>query len=260
MYDSLSRNYDRFVNWQNCLAYEMPFIITQLEAQGKEPAQTSVLDAACGTGMHVIELTQRGYPAFGTDLNKPMILKAIENATAFDIHPCFKAVGFGEISQYAKKGLYSRGFDAVLCLGNSLPHILTQVDLDAALADFTDCLAPGGFLLIQNRNFDSVISNRQRWMEPQSYHSKDGEWVFIRFYDFEPDGSIHFHILTLHRQGSPDWEQKVESTHLFPWTAQALTHALQKAGFTKMDFFGSMTGEPFNIETSGNLIIRAELE
>ncbi len=260
MYDSLSQNYDRFVNWQNRLAHEMPFIVSQLESPGKEPSQISVLDTACGTGMHVIELKKRGYQAYGTDLNKAMILQALENAAAFNVSSCFKAVGFGEISQYVKKNQFSGGFDALLCLGNSLPHILSRSDLDAALADFRECLASGGFLLIQNRNFDNVIQNRQRWMEPQSFHSKDGEWVFIRFYDFEPDGSIHFHILTLHRQESPEWEQHVESTHLFPWTAQTMTKALEEAGFTKINLFGSMAGEPFNLETSGNLIIRAELE
>ena len=30
MYDLLSRDYDRFVNWPNRLAFEMPFLLKQL--------------------------------------------------------------------------------------------------------------------------------------------------------------------------------------------------------------------------------------
>jgi glycine/sarcosine N-methyltransferase len=72
----------------------------------------------------------------------------------------------------------------------TLPHLLTPADLAAALADFAACLRPGGLLLIQNRNLDAVLVRRQRWMEPRARREGEAEWLFLRFYDFEPDGTL----------------------------------------------------------------------
>jgi ubiquinone/menaquinone biosynthesis C-methylase UbiE len=57
MYDSLSLDYDRFVNWQNRLSIELPFIIKQFQLINAK----SILDVATGTGMHAIALAQLGY-------------------------------------------------------------------------------------------------------------------------------------------------------------------------------------------------------
>ena len=37
-----------------------------------------LLDLACGTGRHAIELTRRGYKVVGFDLSLPMLAKAAE--------------------------------------------------------------------------------------------------------------------------------------------------------------------------------------
>ena len=50
-------DYDRFVNWERRLAYELTFIEKQLTTSGAR----QVLDVACGTGKHAIVLAQRGY-------------------------------------------------------------------------------------------------------------------------------------------------------------------------------------------------------
>src|SRR5512136_233316 len=85
MYDSLSKDYDYFVNWPERLAYELPFIETQIksaagERSPEERGSLKVLDAACGTGMHVIALAQRGYVVAGADLSAGMVAQALANA------------------------------------------------------------------------------------------------------------------------------------------------------------------------------------
>ena len=258
MYDKFSTVYDKFVNCQHSPAYEMPFIEDQLETLGKPKDQIHVLDAACGTGMHVIELSQRGYHASGSDLSVPMILKAIENAVSFDVRAEFKAAGFGDLYRAFFNGKSRPSFDALLVLGNSIPHILDRPALDTALKDMHACIAPGGFLLLQNRNFDMVVQQHDRWMEPQSQRGRDGEWIFLRFYDYLPDGKIRFNILTLHRAELSEWSQEVESTELYPWPSDELSDALEKAGFTKVTCYGNMEGHDYTSLTSGNLVIRAD--
>ncbi|HZU87442.1 MAG TPA: methyltransferase domain-containing protein [Anaerolineaceae bacterium] len=254
MYDLLSRDYDRFVNWPNRLAFEMPFLLKQLGSIKKpEGTPLRVLDAACGTGQHVLALAKEGMQAAGADLSLEMIRVARENASAAGADLCFEAVGFGSLAQMFGEG----NFDALLCLGNSLPHLLTQTELASALNDFHACLAPGGLLLIQNRNFDSVLAKHERWMDPQAHNEGEHQWVFQRFYDFEPDGLIRFNIVTLYREGSEEWRARLTSTHLFPQTHADLAAALTHAGFTNPRFFGSLGGGDFDTEKSGNLVITA---
>jgi glycine/sarcosine N-methyltransferase len=257
MYDAFSSDYDRFVNWESRLAYEMPFITRTL--QDLAPSAVNplrVLDAACGTGMHVLELSRRGFEAAGSDLSPGMIAKARQNAQAAGIRAEFAAAGFGELAgAFYASPLFP--FDALLCLGNSLPHVLDAQALTAALADFKDCLRPGGLLILQNRNFDAVMQARQRWMEPQAFHEGQEEWLFLRFYDYLPSDLIDFNVVSLHRASAGEWQQQIHTTRLRPLLEAEVRTGLQEAGFSQIKLFGSMEGQPFNPQASGNLIVTA---
>lgn len=251
MYDDLSTDYDRFVNWSARLAVELPFIIQELRKVGAR----RVLDAACGTGMHAIALAQQGYEVVGTDLSPKMIEQAWSNAASADVALHFAVAGFRELR--TKVG---GGFDALLCLGNSLPHLLTPAELESALADFAACLCREGLLLIQNRNFDRVLARQERWQEPQPHREGEGEWLFLRFYDFESDGKLTLNLVTLQRERAEAWTQRVVSTPLWPQRQDELIAALQSAGFGTISCWGDMQGHPFDPESSGNLVITARRE
>jgi glycine/sarcosine N-methyltransferase len=249
MYDRLSTDYDRFVNWQARLSVELPFIIEKLQVFH---AQT-ILDAAAGTGMHAIALAQCGFIASGADISQGMIARAQSNATSAGVEIKFTLVGFGNLAPTFGR----HSFDALFCLGNSLPHLLSQSALSEALADFSACLRPGGMLLLQNRNFDAVLRVRDRWMEPQSHTEKDVEWVFHRFYDFDPDGLLTFNLVTLKRERSGNWTEQHLSSRLRPLLKDDLVSALKESGFTVISVYGDMTGSPFIPETSSNLVVLA---
>ena len=250
-YDIFSSDYDRFVNWPGRLELELTFLEKQLKVTGAK----RVLDAACGTGMHAIALAKLGFEVAGADLSEKMIEKSVTNAREDGVSISFKAAGFGELGVAFGKN----SFDALLCLGNSLPHILSSEDLQNALVDFAAVLKPGGLLIIQNRNFDAVMKSRQRWMEPQYAREEDAEWIFLRFYDFEPDSLVNFNILTLKRQGDQAWQQSILSTPLRPIPSGQLQSGLKEAGFHKVILFGGLTGTPFSADSSENLVVTAEI-
>ncbi len=248
MYDILSTDYDRFVNWEQRLKIELPFLLRHLP-RGK------VLDAACATGRHAIALALSGFTAVGADLSPEMIAVARHNAQAANVALPFETAGFGELARAFAPHL---PFDGLICLGNSLPHLLTPEDLSRALEDFAVCLRPGGTLILQNRNFDAVLARRERWMEPQSAREGRKEWLYLRFYDFLPDGLVRFNMVTLTR-GKTGWSQRVTDTLLRPWRMGELVEAVRQAGFTAVETYGSMEarGTPFDPETSGNSIVVA---
>ncbi|MBN2548929.1 MAG: class I SAM-dependent methyltransferase [Anaerolineales bacterium] len=256
MYDEFSADYDRFVDWQSRLDYELPFIEAQLQRLAlPDGKKARVLDAATGTGMHAIALAQRGYPAAGADLSAGMIARARQNAAAAGAAVRFEAAGFGALAQTFGRA----AFDAVLCLGSSLPHLLSKADLIAALADFAACLRPGGLFLAQNINFDRVLERKARWGEPRSHRQGQEERLFLRLYDFDPDGLLTFHVLTLRRDGQDPWALTTTSTRLRPLPQADLQTALGEAGFDQVRWYGSLEDIPFDPASSGNLVCAAIL-
>jgi glycine/sarcosine N-methyltransferase len=242
LYDALAADYDRFVNWPERLAHELPFLDPLLQAHGVR----RVLDAACGTGRHAIALAQRGYQVSGADLSAAMVERARQNAAAARSDAEFVVAGFGQLA--ALEG----AFDALLCLGNSLPHLLTSSALTSALADFAAALRPGGLLVVQNRNFDRVWAARERFIGPQSYRGPEGEWLFVRFYDFLAE-TLVFNMVRL-RRTDEGWTQTVDSTELRPIFRDGLAQALAGAGFAGLQFYGGYDGSAFDPGRSGDLI------
>lgn len=246
MYDDFA-DYDRFVDWPGRLAAELLFIeqtLQRVEAR-------RVLDTACGTGMHAIALARRGYEVVGADVSAGMIERARANAAAAGVAVRLEVAGFGELAPVLGK---QESFDAVLCLGNSLPHALTEQALHATLADFAACLRRAGVLLVQNLNYDRILAHRQRWMEPQARREGGTEWLFLRFYDFDPDGLLTFHVVVLQREGDGPWTRRVMSTRLHPLRQTELVAALEGAGFQEITLWGDMQGAPFDSDRSPNLV------
>jgi len=260
MYDSFSQEYDHFVNWPNRLAFELPFLVEQIAAAIYKPVETiRILDTATGTGMHAIALAQKGYSVSGMDISEGMVTIARQNAAALNTDVFFTTAAFGNIAERSTLIPKGKGLplDVVLCLGNSLPHVDGIDALQTALMDFSACLRPGGLLILQNRNFDSVLDKKERWIEPQSYKNENEETVFLRFYDFLPDGHIQFNIITLKPTLEGQWTQSIMETRLFPITRDIMVQALEDAGFTRIQLFGSLSDTPFDSRTSGNLVVSA---
>lgn len=249
-YDQFSAVYDKFVDWEARLDYELPFIVEQLGSVGGDHP---VLDVACGTGMHAIALAKRGFKIIGTDLSKGMVERARENAAAVHLDIQFEQVGFGMLAPMFGE----EKFGAVLCLGNSLPHILNKQNLVDTLLDFGKVLKQGGLLLVQNRNFDVVKARQDRWMEPQAHQKGMEQWLFFRFYDFLPDGTIDFNIITFYQKECGSWMQSITTTRLYPWLKDEITHLLQETGFAKIRFYGDLAGSSYRKSSSGNLVMTA---
>jgi len=247
LYDDLAVDYDRFVNWEARLAFEMPFFRSLFAAHHVQ----TVLDTACGTGHHAIALAKEGYRVTGTDISANMIDKARENARAAALDVSFEVAGFGALTQ-----ALNQAFDAILCLGNSLPHIVDEPSLRAALGDFAASLHPGGILVIQNRNLDRVLLRQERFMPPQVHREGDREWLFIRFYDFGPL-TLRFNMVTLSRNADEPWRPSIGHTELRPWRQRELYDALAQVGLEPLASYGSYEREAFDPQESGDLVLLA---
>ena len=249
LWDTLSANYYRFVNWEQRLAREMPFLDSHLASHGAR----RVLDVACGTGHHTIALAQRGYEVVGTDISEGMVRQARQNAESASASAVFHQAGFGHLREAVKEP-----FDALLCLGNSLPSVITEEALGGALADMAGLLVPGGLIIIQNLNYDRVWPRRERFMPLQTYQQGEEEWLFFRFMDFH-QYTLTFNMVVLHRDGEM-WDYEAGATELRPILSKDLNRLLERSGLTNVDFYGDYDQNPYQQDTSGDLIVVATKE
>jgi glycine/sarcosine N-methyltransferase len=247
LYDALGSDYDRFVDWEARLAHELPFF----ERLFAEHGLRRVLDAACGTGGHAVALARRGYEVMGTDLSAEMIAQARRNAAAAGVRVEFAVAGFGQLAQTV-----GSGFDAVLCLGNSLPHLLSAEAVAAALTDMAAALRPGGLLVIQNRNYNRVWQAKERFMSPSVHRDGDQEMLFFRFMDFHAE-TMTFNMARFWRTAN-GWDFSVDATELRPVFRDELAAALPAAGFQTVTFYGDYRYSPFDPADSGDLVAIAQ--
>ena len=246
-YDAFG-DYDQFVNWEARLAAEMPFFQAIFEQRGV----SSVLDVACGTGHHAIAFAQAGFKSAAADLSETMIAQAQENASAAGIELPIYQMGFGQLA----RGLSAR-YDAITCLGNSLPHLSTEELLASALKDMAAVLESGGLLVVQNRNFDRVLVREERFMPPKAARVGDEEWLFFRFYDFEGE-HLRFNLVRLGRRVAEDWRLDMESTRLRAWQSETLQRILPCAGFKPIALYGNYRGDAFDPLESTDLVLIAQ--
>jgi glycine/sarcosine N-methyltransferase len=247
LWENLSADYDRFVDWPARLEREMP----TLEGVLQEHQARRVLDVACGTGQHAIALAQRGYEVLGVDASEGMIDRARESAEAVGVTATFVQAGFGALGT-----VVNQPFDAVLCLGNSLPSLLSEEALLGALRDIADALVPGGVLFVQNLNYDRVWPKRERFLPLETHVEGHEEWLFFRFVDFH-EATLTFNMVVAHRQNGK-WWHRVGSTELRPIFAEDLARQLRRAGFASAETYGDYSRHAYDPRESGDLVVLAQ--
>ena len=247
-YNRLARVFDVMTDWEKRLALEMPFLQRTLDQNGAR----SVLDTACGTGWHTIALAQRGYRAAGCDASPVMIEMARENAAKAKTGARFEVADFSQLDKF------SETFDTVLCLGNSLPHLLSREALVKALQQMRGKLRAGGVLILHNLNYDMRVVKKPRFFSANGSE----EALVWRFADYGPE-LITFHTALFEKKTGEDspksvsWSVQVNSTLHRPVLQGDLDRALEQAGFSDLRHFGGLDGSAFEKDQSGDLVIVA---
>lgn len=173
-YDAIAQHYPRFYkDWE-----------VQLEREGlglrsifRGNDVNRVLDVACGVGTQAIPLAELGYSVVAADPSDGMLEQARQLAQQRKV--CdnieFVRAAFHNLPD-AVGGL----FDAIVCKGNTLPHLLTDEAIENALQTFYGYLRPGGLLVIGMRDFELFMENRPRFL-PGFDHTDDSGHEFISY-------------------------------------------------------------------------------
>lgn len=242
-YDEFAGQYDRITQRERSAGEVEMFCQRLVNRYGV----SSALDVACGTGRFALAMARHGVAVTGVDLSEGLLHQARMHAEDLSLDVRWHRAAMEHLN-----GDVPGPFDAVLCMGNSIPHLLTDEALDAALAGFAERLAPGGVLVLHLLNYAPILARRERVVAV----TRNGEAEYVRFYDFLGQDRLRFNLLEIHwARGLPT--HRLHETTLRPWRVGQLRDALARVGLHRVETFGGMNGKDFTPEDSDVAVLYA---
>lgn len=215
-------------------ADEAGFVHKCLQSFSQEPVKR-VLELACGTGTHALEMEKRGYDITATDYSADMLARARTKAE--------RAASSVVFEQQDMTNLKVDGapFDAIVCLFDSIGYVQTNDALEKVLQCVYGHLRPSGLFVFEFwhaaamlRNYDPV--RVRRWK------TTDGE--LLRVSETELDyakqlSHVTYTILELYNDGRYERLTETQSNRYF--LIQEMAGWLKQGGFTPLKWFAGFT-------------------
>ncbi len=213
-YAELAGYYDRLYWWKDYRA-ESERVRDVLRREGVADGGR-VLDAACGTGAHLVHLRE-WFDVAGFDGSLSMLAVAMDKLPGVRLWDA-------ELTEFSVR----EPFDAVVCLFSSIGYLLDEASLRASAARFAAAVRPGGVVLVEP------------WFTPEAWH--DGR-PSVQTYDSEDLKLVRATVAQTHRgvsvmdmhwlvveRGQPV-RHYVDHHELWLCPHEVLVSAFQDAGF-----------------------------
>ena len=220
-YDAIAEDYDGMFAFESRLGRAQRFLdelLARLDA-------ATAMDVGCGTGAYALAGARAGLKTTGTDISGAMLTQARDNAARLGIDVNWQQADMLELLRIFPAATPApTNFDLILCMGNTLPHLL---------------------------NYEKILAGQERIVGI----SQAGQREYIRFYDFI-DPLVRFNLLEIdHRQNPPT--HLLHETTLRPHTAEQLREILTSLDFKKIETFDGLNFSPYNSAKSDTLLIMA---
>ncbi len=243
LFDDLTDVYDAMIDWPKRLANEEPFFRSIFERAGAG----RIVDVACGTGRHAAMFHSWGLDVEGSDVSLGMIDRA-RRAFGENERLRWRVRAFDEPVRPAEP------FDVAVCVGNSLSLASDLEVVHRALHEMMSAVRPGGLVVIQVMNLWRLPDGPCQWQKCRR-SVIEGEEVLI--------------IKGVHRAASRGFVDLIvtplakvrmhsDTAVLIGLEAPDLQRALYGENARTVEYFGSYRQEPYDRETSGDLIVVAE--
>jgi SAM-dependent methyltransferase len=193
---------------------------------------STVLDAACGTGVDAAALARRGFSVQASDGSAAMVEGA---ATRFRRDGL--AIPVWHCAWADLPAATGQRFDVVLCLGNSLVHAAGRDAMVEALTGLRRMARPGGHVVIDSRNWQKLHDERRIVQVADRVITREGRRC-VQFYAWEiPDrlGDEHTAHLVLVFEDGDRAEPHDHVITFRPFTLSELRERIELAGLREVD-------------------------
>ena len=186
-----------------------------------------VLDLACGTGTMALELSRRGYEATGADGSEAMLAVARRKARAEGRSISFHAADLRRV-----EGL--SGFDAVLCLYDSMNYMMSTSEMAQALRQIRPLVRPGGAFV-----FDVCTeANSLRYFRDMTEREAGEGFAYVR-HSFYREG-VQTNDFTIRFQAAQEEVREVHQQRIYP-----LRTVLDLIAASEFEMLGAYDGFTF---------------
>lgn len=202
-----------------------------------------ILDLACGTGSHTLELARLGHTVTGLDHSPDMLSMARSKFAEAGIDV---PLVLGDMADLPDLGA---GFDLICCLFDSIGYLRENHRILRALEGVRQRLAPGGLLVVEFwhapamlRDFSPLRLRRLQLPEAE----------VLRLAETTLDipnqlARVTYTFVELHRNGTWARSSEVQVNRFFQ--VQEMQALLEWAGFTPLEFTNGLDGGPVDQNT-----------
>ncbi len=209
--------WDDLIDWGARAKGEGEFFIEELKKRKKH----KILDVATGTGYHTVMLLNKGFDVWSADGSPNMLAKAFENGKKHGY--ILKTIQADW--RWLNRTISGR-YDAIICLGNSFTHLFSETDRRKALAEYYSALKYNGILIIDHRNYDSILDN--------GFSSKHTFYYVGENVKAEPD-----HVDEGLARFKYEFSDRSEYyLNMFPLRKDYLVNLMQEVGFQDIETYG----------------------
>lgn len=173
------------------------------------------IDLGCGPGAQTLALISHGFsPVIAVDTSRKLLDELLESApaaaTIYAVHEDIRGV----LPQAVESGTAA----AIVCMGDTLPHLPSKADVSALFHDIARALKPGGHMVATYRDLTQELHGADRFIPVRSTDRQ----LLTCFLEYGDD-SVMVHDL-LHIRVGEEWELRTSSypkLRLAPsWLAQ----------------------------------------
>jgi SAM-dependent methyltransferase len=218
-----------------------------------------VLDAAAGVGCESVLLVREGFSVESNEVDPYLAEQAKQLASKHGVTL--------RLSHHLWETMYSTmagnfQFDSVLVLGNALSLVTDAERRRVCLASFWDVLSPGGILIVDERNYPRILSQREEIIENplRSFRpATEGDVMFrgldIRGYPaaISSDSVIWDFFLNGPglRDDNPPSRRRLgtQLLELYPFKEGELLRLLKESGFERVRLYADLAWTADDIDT-----------
>jgi ubiquinone/menaquinone biosynthesis C-methylase UbiE len=226
LHGKLAKYYDHINSYRDYLDEAVRLQNLIIKYSPIEP--TTILDVACGTGLHLKHLKD-DFSSTGIDISKDMLKIARKNA---------KGIIFKQADM--KKFKLKKEFDVITCLLSSIGYSRTQVNLDKTLKNFYDHATKGGLLILEPSGAKSFYVSGKPNIT--TYDGKNTKITRINISKIKLNTTqLNMYIVIAEKGKEPKYY--TDNHKLGVFTIKDTIKAMRKAGFkSKFLANGLMTG------------------
>lgn len=193
------------------------------------PGASSILDVSCGIGTQSLALAKNGYRVTASDLSA----KAIDRAK-LEAQKRGQDISFSVCDMLSAHSHHGGGFDLVISCDNSLPHLLTDGSIYAALKQMFKCARPEGGCLITIRDYAQEKQGKGI-LKPYGVRVEGNyRYVIFQIWDFE--GDVYDLTMFFVKEDLDSKRVTTETMHsrYYAISTTKLMELMQDAGFQRV--------------------------